>query len=258
MLALVTGANSGIGHAIATRLARAGWNLLLTGLEPAVEAMPAAMQAAGAPQARAVAGDLTDKAFIARLADLVSAGGQPLTLLVNCAGASRACSFLEQDDADWQRLIDINLTSAFRLTQAVAPGMIAHGQGGAIVNIASIAYVSGGANPAYGAAKAGLVALTYNLAQELGPHGIRVNAVAPGVIATEMVRNAFPGERFTRLHNAVAGRTPLRRLGSPEDVAGVVEFLSGQASAFVTGAVIPVTGGLELLPTLGRFLGPEA
>jgi len=258
MQALVTGANSGIGHAISARLARAGWNLLLTGLEPAVEQLPAAMQAAGAPHAAALAGDLTQPGFAARLNDLVEGSGRPLTLLVNCAGASRACSFLDQDDDDWDRLVAINLTAAFRLSRALARGMIAHGQGGAIVNIASIAYVSGGANPAYGAAKAGLVALTYNLAQELGPHGIRVNAVAPGVIATEMVRNAFPGDRFARLERSVSERTPLRRLGTPEDVASVVEFLGSDASSFVTGAVLPVTGGIELLPTLGRFLGPEA
>ena len=131
--------------------------------------------------------------------------------------------------------------------------MVRLGNGGRIINVSSIGWLSGGANAAYGASKAGIISLTYNMARSLGPHGITANAVTPGIIDTGMVRGAFPGDLFSALRRAAAARTPLGRLGRPEDVAGVIHFLASDAANFITGAVIPVTGGMEILPGINVF-----
>ncbi len=131
---------------------------------------------------------------------------------------------VEMEDGEWDSLVDLNLSAVFRLSKAAARQMIAQGGGGAIVHISSIAHANGGANLAYGAAKGGVATLTYGMAQQLGRHGIRVNAVAPGIIDTPMVRNGF-AQQFDALVAGAAARTPLGRLGRPEDVANVIAFL---------------------------------
>jgi 3-oxoacyl-[acyl-carrier protein] reductase len=162
-------------------------------------------------------------------------------------------SFPDISDDEWDELVDVNLSAAFRVAREVARRMLARKNGGAIIQISSIAHRSGGGHPAYGAAKGGLVTLCYALAQRLGPEGITVNAVAPGVIDTEMVRANFPGQAFERLERGAGAHTPLRRLGTAEDVAHLVAFLASERARFITGAVIPVTGGIELLPSIGAL-----
>jgi 3-oxoacyl-[acyl-carrier protein] reductase len=241
--------------AIVRRFATAGYSLVLSALdasslEVAVdEAHHLGVQAVG------VAGDVRDRALAEKIVTEAVARFGTIDVLVGGAGASRLASFPEVSDDDWDDLVDINLSSAFRVSRAVARQMIAQGRGGSIIQIASIGYKSGGGNPAYGAAKGGVVSLCYAMAQRLGPHGITVNAVAPGIIDTDMVRSGFPGDAFDRLERGASARTPMRRLGKPDDVAGVIAFLASRDAQFVTGAVIPVTGGIELLPSIGSLAG---
>ena len=251
-IALITGAAGGIGSAIARRLAADGYGLALTDRNaPALETLAKHLAAQGTEVA-ALAGDVRDRALAERLAAFAAERFGRIDVLVGGAGASRLASFPDISDEDWDELIDINLSSAFRIARAVSRRMIAQG-GGAIVQISSIAHRSGGGHPAYGAAKGGLVTLCYALAQRLGPEGITVNAVAPGVIDTEMVRANFPGEAFQRLERGAGAHTPLRRLGTADDVAELVAFLASERARFITGAVIPVTGGIELLPSIGAL-----
>lgn len=250
-VALITGAGGGIGSACCLALSKAGFRLVVGDL---TAASLEAVQQQCVSEIVAVAGDLTEPDAAGDLVDSGLSRFGRLDAVVNCAGASHVAGFPDQGDRDWQAIMSVNLDAAFRINRAAAKAMIAGGKGGAIVNVSSIAYKSGGANPAYGAAKAGLVALTYSMAQVLGPHGITVNAVAPGIIDTDMVRNAFPGAAFDKLEKAVVPRTPMRRLGRPEDIAAMVAFLVSGDAGFVTGAVLPVTGGLELLPPIGSFI----
>ncbi|MEW6261817.1 MAG: SDR family oxidoreductase [Thermodesulfobacteriota bacterium] len=252
--ALISGAAGGIGRATAALLARRGWDLFLTDLVWPEDWPKFLAEVETQTQVRTILADLIDPAASARVvAEALKACGR-LDGLAHCAGMSLVASVLEQSPESWARVRAVNLDAAFYLAQACARAMTAGKSGGSLVLVSSIGYLSGGANPAYGASKAGVISLTYALAQELGPRGLRVNAVAPGVIDTAMVRGAFSGDEFTVLEQAVARRTPLRRLGRAEDVAGVIAFLLSDAAAFVTGAVIPVTGGLELLPKLSAFL----
>lgn len=251
--ALITGAAGGIGTAIARRLAADGYGLALTDRNAAALDRLAAEVRKNGGTAAALAGDVRDRAFATPLADFAAEQFGGVDVLVGGAGASRLAAFPEIGDEEWEELIDVNLSAAFRVMREAARRMIAQGRGGAIVQISSIAYRSGGGHPAYGAAKGGLVTLCYALAQKLGPNGITVNAVAPGVIDTDMVRANFPGEAFARLSRGAGARTPLRRIGRAEDVAELVAFLASERARFITGAVIPVTGGIELLPPIGAL-----
>ena len=177
---LVTGACGGIGSAIVARLSVAGHRLVLNGLDGAkLDAQVKRLSAAG------------HAALPERLCDLAQATFGGIDCLVSGAGTSRPVAFVDMDDEEWDRLVDINLSSVARIARAVARRMLAHKRGGAIVHISSIAHANGGANLAYGSAKGAVATLTYGMAAQLGPHGIRVNAVAPGVIDTPLVRGAF-------------------------------------------------------------------
>ncbi|CAM5761128.1 SDR family NAD(P)-dependent oxidoreductase [Bosea minatitlanensis] len=249
---LLTGASGGIVGALAAILARAGHRLVLSGLDqPGLDAVAAGVAAAGGACVT-LAGDLREPGFAHTLvARAVEAHGR-LDHLVSGAGASRPVPLVEMEDEEWDRLVDLNLSAVFRLSKAAARQMIAQGEGGAIVHISSIAHSNGGANLAYGAAKGGVATLTYGMAQQLGPHGIRVNAVAPGIIDTPMVRHGF-ARQFDALVEGAAQRTPLGRLGRPEDVANVIAFLLSEGAAFVTGALIPITGGIEILSPISTI-----
>ncbi|MCO5090128.1 SDR family NAD(P)-dependent oxidoreductase [Bosea sp. (in: a-proteobacteria)] len=249
---LLTGASGGIVGALAVILARAGHRLVLSGLDqPGLEAVANDAMAAGAETAM-LAGDLSDRDVAQALIDLAVSRFGRLDHLVTGAGASRPVPMVEMEDEEWDRLVDLNLSAVFRVSKAAARRMIAQGEGGAIVHISSIAHANGGANLAYGSAKGGVATLTYGMAQQLGPHGIRVNAVAPGIIDTPMVRNGF-AQQFNALVEGAAVRTPLGRLGRPEDVANVIAFLISDGSAFVTGALLPITGGIEILSPISTI-----
>lgn len=249
---LLTGASGGIGSALAAALAAAGHRLVLSALHAGDLEALAAELAGGGAQVATIAGDVGERRLgEAAVALAVDRFGR-LDHLVTGAGASRPVPLVEMDDAEWDRLVDVNLSAVFRVSKAAARRLIAQGQGGSIVHISSIAHANGGANLAYGAAKGGVATLTYGMAQQLGRHGIRVNAVAPGIIDTPMVRNGF-AEQFDALVEGAGLRTPLGRLGRPEDVANVIAFLLSPGAAFVTGALIPITGGIEILSPISAI-----
>ncbi len=249
---LLTGASGGIVGALAILLAQAGHRLVLSGLDqPGLDAIAAEATATGAEVAT-LAGDLRDRDLARSLVQLAVSRFGRLDHLVTGAGASRPVPMVEMEDEEWDRLVDLNLSAVFRISRAAARQMIEQGEGGAIVHVSSIAHANGGANLAYGSAKGGVATLTYGMAQQLGRHGIRVNAVAPGIIDTPMVRNGF-AQQFNALVEGAAVRTPLGRLGRPEDVANVIAFLLSPGAAFVTGALIPITGGIEILSPISTI-----
>ncbi|MFZ4530651.1 MAG: SDR family NAD(P)-dependent oxidoreductase [Alsobacter sp.] len=253
---LITGASGGICSALAKLLGSAGHRLVVSGLDQdGIDTVADQIKAAGG-EAVGLAGDVRDRAIPAALVDLAVSRFGRLDNLVTGAGASRPVPMVEMADEEWDDLVDINLSAVFRLAKAASRQMIAQGEGGAIVHISSIAHANGGANLAYGSAKGGVATLTYGMAQQLGRHGIRVNAVAPGIIDTPMVRNGFARE-FEALVAGATARTPLGRLGRPEDVANVIAFLLSPAAAFVTGALIPITGGIEILSPISAFARTE-
>lgn len=231
--ALVTGASRGIGRAIAVELARGGATVVVgyrTGREEA-EALAAEIDG------EAVQADVSDPASAAAL---VEAAGD-LDVLVNNAGLTRDGLLARMSDADWDTVIQTNLSSVFYTCRAVARPMMRR-RGGSIVNVSSIVGVHG--NPGqtnYAASKAGIIGFTKSLARELGSRGVRANVVAPGYVRTQLT-DVLPEEATTTMLAA----TPLGRLGDPEDVAGAVRFLASGDAAFVTGAVLLVDGGLGM------------
>lgn len=249
---ILTGACGGIGTAIAIRLAAAGHRLVLNGLDGTKLAAQRLELTRNGAEVATVCGDVRERTLPAALCDAALRHFGRIDGLVTAAGISRPVPFVDMDDEEWDRLVDINLSAVARVARAVCRQMLAQGDGGAIVHISSIAHANGGANLAYGSAKGGVATLTYGMALQLGPHGIRVNAVAPGVIDTPLVRRNFE-TTFNGLVAGASARTPLRRIGRPDDVASVVAFLISDSAAFVTGAVIPITGGIELLAPISAL-----
>ena len=245
-VALVTGGSRGLGRAIALDLAAQGHDVAVTARSraDAQAAADAIVRAHPAGRAHAVALEVTDAASVARAVAAVADALGPLTVLVNNAGIQRLGSVLEQTEADWNAVIGTNLTGAFLVAQAVARRMVEQGSGGSIVNIASAAgLIPFAGRPAYAAAKAGLIMLTRSFALELAPHRIRVNAVAPTFVETDLGRQTLdqPGVR-----EQITGRIPLGRVASEADVAAAVRYLVSADAAFITGTVLPVDGGIAM------------
>lgn len=230
---IVTGAARGIGRAIAERLAGEGHALVLVDVAPEVAEVAAAL----GPPAVAVEADLTDPAGRERVLTAVRAGGSTPAVLVNCAGITRDARVVNMSDEDFSRVLEVNVGAAYELTRMVAPHM---GAGSAIVNIASRAYLGNFGQFNYSMSKGALVGMTRALALGYAPR-IRVNAIAPGLIATEMVMT-IPENLRSRMIDAV----PLRRMGSPAEVAEAALFLCSDRSSYVTGHVLVVGGGRSL------------
>jgi 3-oxoacyl-[acyl-carrier protein] reductase len=267
-VALVTGASRGLGRAIALALGMAGASVAVTDLlvEDAeydakalseysilaehfsqtggVKTLQTAqeIQAMGSKSC-AMKLDVTDHKEVKNVIQAVENELGPVDILVNNAAVmDNLGKFEEQKTERWQRDLNVNLTGAYNCCKAVWPGMVRKGWG-RIVNISSVAALMGASlQPSYGATKAGLIGLSKSLAIEAGRYGITVNTVCPGFIATEAVQlyDASMKERIKK-------KTALRRLGHPEEVAQVVAFLASDGASYITGAVIPVTGGIDLL-----------
>jgi 2-deoxy-D-gluconate 3-dehydrogenase len=239
-VALVTGASAGLGAAMAVALAEAGADVAVHGNTRSPSETCARVERIGR-RALAVAGDLGDRAVSGRLVNDVIAGLGTLDILVNNAGTIRRAPAETFSDEDWDRVIEVDLTSAFRLARAAGTQMLASGRGGRIVNIASVLSFQGGVTvPAYAAAKGGLAQLTKALANEWAVKGINVNAVAPGYIETDAT-TALRADPVR--HRQILDRIPAGRWGQPDDVAGAVVFLASPAARYVHGHILAVDGG---------------
>ncbi len=235
-LALITGASRGIGKACAIELAKAGYDIAVNyaGNVEAANKTVEELKALGV-DAAAFKFDVSNKEEAAKGVDDVLAKFGRIDVLVNNAGITRDGLFMRMSSENWDAVINTNLSSAFYVSQPVVKVMMKQ-RSGAIVNMSSVVGVSGNAGQAnYSAAKAGLIGLTKTLAKELGSRGIRVNAVAPGFINTDMTKD-LDTSKFTDF-------IPLKRLGEPEDIAKTVKFLAVDGD-YITGQVIEVDGGL--------------
>ncbi len=238
--ALVTGASSGLGAHIARLLAGEGASVALAARRAdRIEALASELRGAGAT-AIALAMDVTDPASVQRATEQAERELGRLDILVNNAGITASSRFLETSEEEWRAVLDTDLTGMMRVGQAAARRMAARGEGGAILNVASILGVRPAPQvAAYSAAKAAAISLTQSMALELARHRIRVNALAPGYIETDL-NSAF---LRSPAGEALARRVPMRRFGQAEDLDGAVLLLVSDAGRFITGATLPVDGG---------------
>lgn len=240
-IALVTGGTGGIGTAICRELAEAGYSVVANYFPPEQQQAEAWLteQRKDYPQVRIAAADVTDFASCAEMVKSIESDLGPIDVLVNCAGITRDKTLKRMTPEQWHAVIDTNLSSAFNVTQQVLIGMTERGYG-RIINVSSVNGQKGQFGQAnYSAAKAGLHGFTMAVAQETAAKGVTVNTVSPGYIETAMT-SAMPEQVLDAIVNAV----PIGRMGKPQEIAMTVAWLADERNAYITGANIPVNGGM--------------
>ena len=239
-VALVTGGSRGIGRVIAEKLASAGFNIAIcySGNESAAQETIELCKKHGV-QAMYIKADVSSETEVSEMFAQVKSLLGPVDVLVNNAGVTKDGLLIRMSEADFERVIDINLKGTFLCTKAAIKDMMKN-RNGSIINITSIVGVQGNAGQAnYSASKAGIIGFTKSVAREYGAKGVKVNAVAPGFIQTAMT-----DELPENVKEDYLKRIPLNRFGKAEDVANVVEFLASEKASYITGQVIEVTGGM--------------
>lgn len=240
-VAVVTGGGSGIGLATARLLAEEGARVAVADLDGS----RAEAAAAGLPGARAYAVDVTDPARVAQLAGEVERDLGPVAVVISNAGWDESHLFLETDPAFWDRVIEVNYKGHLAVAHALVPRMVERG-GGAVVTVASDAGRVGSSGEAvYSGAKGAVIAFSKALAREVARHGIRVNCVAPGLTDTPLLDRMKADS--PRLMEAIIKAIPLRRPGAPDEVARAIAFLASADAAYITGQVLSVNGGLNMV-----------
>ncbi|GAB6152316.1 3-oxoacyl-[acyl-carrier-protein] reductase [Desulfosporosinus burensis] len=241
-VAIVTGSGRGIGRAIALELATAGVKIVVNYAgrsDKAEETLTLIREAGG--EGLAVQADVSQAAEVDRLLKTTMDHFGKVDILVNNAGITRDSLLLRMKEADWDSVLATNLKGAYLCTKAVSKGMLKQ-RSGVIVNISSVVGLSGNAGQAnYAAAKAGMIGFTKSIAKEFASRGIRVNAVAPGYIFTDMTETLSEG-----MQSDILRAIPLGRMGKPEDVAKVVRFLVSPEASYITGQTLCVDGGMEM------------
>ena len=237
--AIVTGANTGIGQAIAVALAQSGATIVGVGRSSMDETQ--AQVAATGERFHAVHADLSSLEPIEAIMAVAEEAGGRIDILVNNAGIIRRNDAIDFTEADWDDVMNVNLKTTFFMSQAAAKRMLKDGKGGKIINIASLLSFQGGIRvPSYTASKSGLAGLTRLLANEWAAKGINVNAIAPGYIETN---NTEALRQDQKRSAEILSRIPAGRWGNPEDIGGAAVFLSSQAANYIHGVVLPVDGG---------------
>ena len=254
-VALITGGGTGIGAAITERFVAEGAKVCITGRRQ--EMLDNVLRSLPAGSAVTCQGDTSKDEDVTRMVTTALEFGGKLDVLVNNAAIRANGSIVDADRATWRKVIDVNLTGPFMMMQEVIPSMIKNG-GGSIVNIASV----GGTRclpgmPAYCASKAGLIMLSQQAALDYGPHKIRVNAVCPGAVKTEMVEKEFGqigkmiGMDSGSFFNMVSKTLPLQRFAEPAEIGGICTFLASDDSSFMTGAALIIDAGTAIIDALG-------
>ncbi|MER5716211.1 2-dehydro-3-deoxy-D-gluconate 5-dehydrogenase KduD [Streptomyces sp. NPDC002132] len=240
-LAVVTGARRGIGRAMARALAEAGADVIgvSASLEESGSEVEKDVTAAGRTF-EAIRADFADPDAVRALGAELAARDRPVDILVNNAGTIRRAPAAEHSDDDWELVLQVNLSAQFALTRAVGAAMVARGHGKIVFTASLLSFQGGITVPGYTAAKHGVAGLTKALANEWAPHGVNVNAIAPGYIATDNTRALQDDPARSK---AILDRIPAARWGDADDLAGATVFLASDAADYVHGAVIPVDGG---------------
>ncbi len=241
---VVTGAAAGLGHATALVLGELGAHVFAVDIDDKGLADLASMMALSGAACTVISADITQEAKAQAIALQVSASGVALKSLINNVGANFRCPAHELQLADWDRYLNLNLTSAFLATRALLPQLLKAPRGGTVVNVSSArALVGSPGTPSYAATKAGLLGLTRQLAADYGPQGLRVNAVCPGLVLTERIAGRGIGGAEEKLRSRVLEG----RFAEPPEIANAIAFLASDAASYVTGVTLPIDGGYAVL-----------